>query len=239
MKLLAPNIFEPFQEVIASMSLRDETEPGHLSMIAKGTDKSTARKNRHRLCQELGFSPDQLAYPEQTHSDIVHTVTDEYSRHEGDALITGQSGWLLGVTVADCVPVLLYDPFSGSYGAIHSGWRGSAANITGATVAKLVKEFDTDPTNIIAWVGPATGEDSYEVGSEVASQFNQKYSRPNNQDGWLFDNKSVVYDQLISAGLQESNIEVSGLDTITNTEFHSARRDGEDSGRMLCAIGRA
>lgn len=219
------------------MSLRDESEPGRLSMLPKATDEPTARENRKKLCEELGFDLKQLAYPEQTHSNIVHTVSNEYSKHEGDALIANQTGWLLGVTVADCVPVLLYDPFSGSYGVVHSGWRGSAQNITGATIAKLMREFSVDPTNLIAWIGPAADAQSYEVGSDVVSQFNQKYSRPNNQESWLFDNKAVVYDQLINAGLQESNIEVSGLDTVTNTKLHSARREGDNSGRMICAIG--
>ena len=237
MKLLAPNIFEPFEEVIASMSLRDESEPGNLSMLSKGADKASARNNREAFCTELGFNTKQLAYPQQIHSDIVHTLEDEYLRHDGDALVTKQAGWLVGVTVADCVPILLYDPSTGSYGAIHSGWRGSAQNITGVAMTKLMREFSVRPQDIIAWIGPAAAQESYEVGAEVASQFNQKYSQPFSQESWLFDNKSVVYDQLVNAGVLESNIEVSGLDTITNTELHSHRRDGDNSGRMLCAIG--
>ncbi len=238
MKLLTPTIFDPFPEVVAGMSLRDEHEPGKLNMLENSTDAETVRENRKQLCQELGFKDNRLAYPKQTHSADVHIVSDEYHRHEGDALVAIQPGWLLGVTVADCVPVLLYDPQSKMYAAVHSGWRGSAQNITDMAIAKAVREFRIDPRNLYAWIGPAAGAESYEVGVDVVSQFNPRYSRPKNEDTWLFDNKSVVRDQLINSGVEQDHIEVSGLDTITNQELHSARRDGDDSGRMLVAIGR-
>lgn len=237
MKLLAPTTFDPFPEVVASMSLHDETEPAALSMLAQGTDEATARDNRQRFCRELGFEARQLVYPQQTHSDIVHVIHGEYQRHEGDAIITDEPGWLLGVTIADCVPVLLYDSSTGSYGAIHSGWRGSAQNITGHAIAKLVRECGTHPANLYAWIGPAAGAENYEVGYEVVSQFNPRYSQPCSEDSWLFDNKSVVRDQLLDHGTPEDQIETSGLDTITNQKLHSHRRDGERSGRMLAAIG--
>lgn len=237
MKLLTPAIFEPFPEVVAGMSLRDEHESGNFSMRETDTGTEIARQNRKQLCQELGFRDNRLAYPKQTHSADVHVVNDEYHHHDGDAVIAIQPGWLLGVMTADCVPVLLYDPESGMYAAVHSGWRGSAQNITDATLAKAVREFRIDPRNIYAWVGPAAGADSYEVGSDVVSQFNRRYSHPKNEDTWLFDNKSVVRDQLINGGIEPDHIEVSGLDTITNQELHSVRRDGEQSGHMLAAIG--
>lgn len=237
MKLLAPTIFEPFPEVVAAMSLRDEQAPGNLSMLKNGTDEETACTNREKFCQELGFKSNQLVYPAEKHSADVHVVTDEYHRHEGDAVITIQPGWLLGVTVADCVPVLLYDPETGLYGAVHSGWRGSSQNIADTAIAKAVREFHINPRNLHAWISPAASADSYEVGFEVVNQFNPSYTRPNGENSWLFDNKSVVRDQLINSGVEPDHIELSELDTITNQELHSARRDGEVSGRMMAAIG--
>lgn len=237
MKLLAPAIFEQFTEVVAAVSLRDETAPGNLSMTEDGTDEKTARANREKFCHELGFNDDQLAHPIQTHSANIHIVTEEYHRHEGDAIMTVQPGWLLGVKVADCVPVLMYEPESGFYAAIHSGWRGSAQNITDAAISKAMREFRLDPRNIYAWIGPAASSDSYEVGFDVVNQFNPRYSQPKEADKWLFDNKSVVRDQLLNSGIEPDKIEICGLDTITNHELHSARRDGEEAGRMLVAIG--
>ncbi|PSO43096.1 peptidoglycan editing factor PgeF [Candidatus Saccharibacteria bacterium QS_5_54_17] len=238
MKLLTPAIFEPFPEVVAGMSLRDEHQNGNLSMTENGTDAETARNNRERFCRELGFEEDSLAYhPEQKHGKDVHLVHEEFHHRSGDGLVAQQPGWLLGVTVADCVAVLLYDPATGTYGAVHSGWRGSSQNIADAAIAKAVKEFAVDPRGLYAWISPAGGGDSYQVGSEVANQFNPRYSQPVEDDTWLFDNKSVVHDQLINGGLEPSRIEMSQLDTITNQELHSARRDGESSGRMLAAIG--
>lgn len=237
MKLLAPAIFEQFPEMVAAVSLRDETAPGNMSMTKAGTDEETASENRGKFCQELGFKDDQLAHPILTHSDNVHIVKDEYSRHEGDAVMTVQPEWLLGVTVADCAPVLMYDPESGFYAAIHSGWRGSALNITDAAISKAMREFHIDPRNVYAWIGPAASSESYEVGYDVVNQFNPRYSQPKEADKWLFDNKSVVRDQLLNSGIEPDKIEICGLDTITNQELHSARRDGEQAGRMLVAIG--
>ncbi len=238
MKLLTPSIFESFPEVVAAMSLRDETEAGNLSMTEDGANSEIARTNREQFCQELGFGNDWLAYhPEQMHSADIHIVRGEFHHRQGDGLIAQQPGWLLGVTVADCVAVLLYDPVTSAFGAVHSGWRGSSLNIVDGAIAKAVREFGIDPRNLYAWVSPAAGAASYEVGFEVVNQFNARYSRPNGDDTWLFDNKSVVRDQLINSGVEPDHIEMSELDTITNQELHSARRDSDKAGRMLAAIG--
>lgn len=237
MKLLTPAIFDPFPEVAAGMSLVDEDYPGRFSMLGNGVAETDADHNRVAFAKELGFPSQKLAVPIETQSDIVHPVRGEYHRHESDALITEQAGWLLGITTADCVPILLYNPDVGCYAAIHSGWRGSAQNITGKTIGLLTKEYSADPAATYAWIGPAASGDTYEVGFEVINQFNPRYSQVKGDDTWLFDNKSVVKDQLINSGIGSDRIEVSGLDTITNVELHSARREGESSGRMLAAIG--
>ncbi|MEX0749049.1 MAG: peptidoglycan editing factor PgeF [Candidatus Saccharimonadales bacterium] len=236
MKLLAPTIFDPFPEVVAAMSMRDTAGANQLNM-SRQQESKIARTNRQQFAAEIGFDLEQLAAPEQNHTDIVHVVQGEYHPHPGDGVITSEPGWLLGITVADCVPLLLFDPLSGSYGAIHSGWRGSAQNIAGITVQKMMREFSLRPENLYAWIGPSADKATYEVGYDVVSQFNPKYSTPLDADRWLFDNKRVVHDQLLDNGLRLERIEISSLDTISNPELHSERRDEETSGRMLAAIG--
>ncbi len=236
MKLIVPSIFQAFPEVAAAMSLRDENSPSQLNMSVSTGDTKHAAENLKTFCQEVGIEFKRLATPKQEHGDIVHLLSGEYSSHPGDGIITSEPGWLLGVKVADCVPLLLYDPVTKSYGAVHSGWKGSAQNITAIAVQKMMQELGVKSSDIYAWIGPSAGSESYEVGRDVFEQFNPKYSRSIAGDKWLFDNKSVVYDQLINSGILPDNIEVSSLDTITNKELHSYRRDGEKSGRMLAAI---
>ena len=238
MKLLTPGIFETFTEIVAAMSMREQDLPGENNMSKDQGDPGTAQDNRRELVTEIGFDISKLATPQQKHTDITHVVRGEYHAGTADALISDEPGWLLGITVADCVPLLLYDPETGGYGVVHSGWKGSAQNIAGGTVAKMVQEFSVRPKNLIAWIGPSAGKESYEVEYDVVSQFNPRYSQPAEDEKWLFDNKSVVCDQLIDSGLAPDKIEISSLDTISNQELHSARRDGDESGRMLVVIGR-
>ncbi|MEX0668758.1 MAG: peptidoglycan editing factor PgeF [Candidatus Saccharimonadales bacterium] len=237
MKLIIPAIFESFPEVAAAMSLRDQQAPSQLNMSLKTGDNQRVTENLKNFCLEVGIKYPRLAIPEQDHTDIVHVLRSEYHPHLGDGIITNEPGWLVGVRVADCIPLLLYDPDTSSYGAIHSGWRGSAANITATAVHKMMKEFQVNPENIYAWIGPSADGASYEVGQDVFEQFNPKYSQNIGGGKWLFDNKAVVYDQLVDSGLLPEKIEVSSLDSITNQELHSYRRDNDKSGRMLAAIG--
>lgn len=239
MKLLTPSIFDPFPEVLVAMSMRENSLPGENNMSKNQGDATIAEKNRQSFAQEVGFDTSRLVTPQQEHTSIAHIVTHDYEPRRGDSLLSNEPGWLLGITIADCVPLLLYDPETKSYGVVHSGWRGSAQNIAGNAVSEMNQKFGVRPENIFAWVGPSAGKESYEVGVDVVSEFNPRYSTPQSDNSWLFDNKSVVADQLLGSGLSPDKIEVSGLDTITNHELHSARRDGESSGRMLAAIGRS
>lgn len=239
MKLLTPSIFDPFPEVLVAMSMRENSLPGENNMSKNQGDPAIAQKNRQSFVQEIGFDTARLITPQQDHTDIIHVVTPDYQPHTGDGLVCSEPGWLLGITVADCIPLFLYDPETKGYGIVHSGWRGSAQNITGTAITKMNQKFGARPEHIFAWVGPSAGKESYEVGVDVASEFNPRYSTPHTDTSWLFDNKSVVLDQLLGSGLSPDKIEVSSLDTITNHELHSARRGGDSSGRMLAAIGRS
>jgi len=116
----------------------------------------------------------------QIHSDVVHVIRDRKKDASavaptGDALIAREPGVLLVVQIADCVPVLLADTKNKAVAAIHSGWRGTLARIAEKTLGQMRMEFGTDPTNVVAAIGPAIGRCCYEVGSEVAQQFEAKF----------------------------------------------------------------
>jgi len=132
----------------------------------------------------------------QIHSDIVHLVDrssleDEKIAPKADALITREPGVLLALQTADCIPILLADTKNRAVAAIHSGWRGTLKRIAEKTLGRMRVEFGTRPADVIAALGPGIGMSCYEVGSEVARDFDAQF--PNARE-W-FDGP---YDALAS-----------------------------------------
>lgn len=235
-----PTIFARFPEVVAAHSLRDTRQPSNFTMTAGGTTPEIAAANLADFAEMNGFPASRLAVMKQEHGEAIYELAPDYDqrrRPTADAIITDRSGWLVGVRVADCITVLLYDPTHHAVAAVHSGWRGSAKNITGATIKALSERYDSRPAELWAFVSPAPNRHDYEVGLEVAQQFDAKYSSPRNESKAWFDNKLVVRDQLLAAGVPASHIEVDPRSTITDERFHSYRREGDASGRMVVAIG--
>ncbi len=140
----------------------------------RGDPPENVEENYARLGRALGFDPGRLVLTRQTHSDIVRAVTaadcrglDHRSYPECDALITRDPGVALTVFTADCTPILLHDPCTGAVGAAHAGWRGTAADIAGKTVAAMTEAFGCDPANISAAIGPNIGLCHFETDGDV------------------------------------------------------------------------
>lgn len=234
-----PRIFKRCEGVRAAMTLRGTTENpyGFNMSLSVGDDEDRVRENRKRLAVRLGFQPERLATQMQVHGDEINLVKNGYSPCESDALITSEPGWLLAVSVADCIPVLMYDGARRVIAGVHSGWRGTARNISGATIVRMSTEFGTRPEDLFIYAGTSAGQCCYEVGEDVASAFNPRHSRALGQGKYLFDNKGAVLEQLLNAGVRASNIELDARCTICDPAFHSYRRDGARSGRMFGVIG--
>lgn len=215
-----------------------------------GDDAARVIANRLFLCAEIGITSTNLCIPYQTHSDQIAVLdelfleksTAERSKilHNVDALVTNQTGICIGVTTADCVPVLLYDPENRVVAAIHAGWRGTIAKIASKTVAVMVAKYGTQPCDLIAAIGPSIGPDSFEVGEEVASQFEEagygafvlRHKEKPHIDLWK-TNSAI----LIESGVSLENIEQAGICTFTSHDlFFSARRLGLKSGRGVSGI---
>lgn len=190
--------------------------------------------------------PENIYVPNQTHSShiaIVTAETDAATLEDTDALITNLPGICIAVKTADCVPVLLYDSVRQAVAAIHAGWKGTAQQIVVKTVEKMADAFDSDPQDILAFIGPAISMDAYEVGEEVSSVFQDMKSVPETAikrypSGKNHINLPFINScQLIGAGLSANNIDISDLCTYSHPElFFSARRDGMGTGRMLSGI---
>lgn len=177
----------------------------------------------------------------QIHSDRVvnaHGLSDR--EREGDALITDEIGRTIGVRTADCVPILLLDCRKRAIAAIHAGWQGTAGNIAGRTIENMRECFGTRPNDLYAAIGPCIRGCCYEVGSDVADRFSTLF--PEWQPGGgkrMLNLPEANRRQLQSAGVDPERIFDCGLCTTCQTEqFFSYRREPENPGRMLAAIGR-
>ena len=176
-----------------------------------------------------------------------------------DALMTNIAGWCIGVSTADSIPVLLYDPVHQAICAIHAGWRGTVQRIVEKAVKKMVAVYDTLPCDLIAQIGPGISLDSFEVGDEVYDAFakegfpmeliSKKY--PCNDGGsqfftlhsslftskWHIDLPECNRQQLLSMGIPSDHIAVSPVCTFLQLDtFFSARRLGINSGRIFSGI---
>lgn len=173
----------------------------------------------------------------QTHSDKILSVGSAVSEtdEDFDASMTDQAGVVLSVSVADCAPVLLFDPVQRAIAAIHSGWKGTRQNIAGKTVEAMRQAYGTDPATLIAHIGPCASAHNYEVGPEFEQYFRAEYLRQRGETLY-FDNRRAIADQLIECGVKAGNIDISKNCTIAETSLHSYRRDGDLSGRMLSFI---
>jgi YfiH family protein len=131
------------------------------------------------------------------------------------------------VLVADCVPIVLYDPGAHVLACVHAGWRGTVAGVTGAALAAMAA-LGTRPADVVAGLGPAIGPDRYQVGEEVAQAVRERFGgrtgqviRPDGTGRWLCDLWSANRLLLREAGVAGGNIHVAGVPT--GTDFFSNR----------------
>jgi len=165
-----------------------------------------------------------------------------------DVIVSDVKGVLAGVKTADCVPILLGDPVTGAFAAVHAGWRGTLATAVIAAVERLVKEFDVRPENLRAAIGASAGPCCYEVGSDVIDAFTSKFvdgeklfttTRPGHAK---VDLLKANRDQLISTGVKPERIHVAPICTMCRTDlFFSYRKEKSlhgKVGRLMAVVGR-
>jgi polyphenol oxidase len=180
--------------------------------------------------------PGDYTQVKQIHSNVV-CVADgqEGCVGEGDGLVSSEPGQFIGIRTADCVPLLFAARTRQVVAAVHAGWRGTAANIAAAAVRRLAAVYETNPIDLVVAVGPSIAECCFEVGREVAAQFEPYVSGSVTTDH--IDLVQINLRQLTEAGVDRASVDVSGLCTACLPgEFHSWRRDRERSARMVAAI---
>lgn len=243
MKILTPAFQRTFSEVRCGVSTRlggATAAPFQMNLSFNvGDDPANVRKYRALFFGALGIGQDDLAFPEQVHSGTVRRADGPGHYPECDALFSNTPGVYVCVTVADCLPIFLFDPLRKVVAAVHAGWRGSERGITRTAVLRLKNVFGSDPADLYAYIGAGADSCCYTVGRDVASRFDTAFLRQSG-DGTHLDMKRLNAHHLESCGVQPSRIEVSPHCTICEPEtFHSFRREGERSGRMMAVIGLA
>lgn len=204
-----------------------------------GDDETSVQANRERFFGSLGVPLDRLAIPTQVHSARVVRADRPGPYPECDGLVTDARGLYLAISVADCMPVFLYDPVREAVGAIHAGWRGSALGIVTCGLEAMASEFGSRPADLRAVIGQSAGACCYEVGEEVAGEFPARFVvRRAGETKPHLDLHAYTVDLLLQFGLARGHIERLTSCTICHPEaFHSYRRDGVRSGRMMGVLG--
>jgi hypothetical protein len=213
--------------------------------ISVGDDPGAVHENLARAARALEIPLGQLYMLNQVHGTAHRELTggedrDEVIRSVGDITVSRAAGVACGVRSADCVPVLVADRRTGAVAAIHSGWRGTVAGAAAAGVAAL-RELAGGPGDLCAAVGPHIEACCFEVGEDVAASLAgcSRAGRGAVLPGARprVDLRRIVRAQLEAAGLDAAAIDdVRGCTVCEPERFHSHRRDGERSGRMLSAI---
>jgi len=211
-----------------------------------GDRADAVAKNRGFVMRALNATA--LLTPYQTHSAkalIVDKPWPDKEPPEADALVTNIPGIAIGVLTADCVPILLADEKKRVIGVVHAGWKGAIGGVIEAGI-ETMKKLGAKPSNIVATIGPAIEQYSYEVGGEFREQFlkesndNAKYFEPSSRDGhFMFDLKAYARSRLEKAGI--SRINVLANDTcLEENRFFSYRRaclrNESTYGRQVSAI---
>ncbi len=214
-------------------------------------------ENRRLLAAELGIDPDRIILPHQVHGVEVRQIPSEYltlpederkALLEGvDAVMTDVKGLCIGVSTADCIPVLLYDEEHHAVAAIHAGWRGTQKRIVSKTVQEMTSAFNTNPKGLKAIIGPGISLENFEVGGEVYEAFRQAAfpmekiaeQRPSTAQPLKWHINLPLCNELIleHVGVQPENIFQADICTYVHCdEYFSARRLGIESGRIFTGI---
>jgi YfiH family protein len=216
--------------------------------VGSQDDAGKVVENRARMAAALGVEPRRLLTAYQTHSPNVVVAEAPWTtenRPLADAIVTRMRALAIGVTTADCGPVLFAEPRAGVIGAAHAGWRGALTGVIEATIAAM-ERLGAAQRQIRAAIGPMIRQGNYEVGPDLVERFraedpaSSRFFRPARRDRHaMFDLAGYIAARLKRAGISE--VEDVGLCTYADPEqFFSYRRTTHraeaDYGRHVNAI---
>jgi len=240
--------------------------------FAVGDEAANVRENRRRAAAALGADPADFVFAAQVHgnhAEVVSaadrgrgTLADGDAVGPADALVTATPGTVLAILVADCVPIILYDPAAHVLACVHAGWRGTVARTAQAAIAAMCS-LGSRPEDVIAGIGPSVAAGSYQVGQEVAAAARDAFGeevtgaardasgrqaqallRPALTSGpsgegargqWLFDLPAANRHVLRGAGVPEGQIHVTATSTGPDPGLFFSHRAERPCGRFALA----
>ena len=221
-----------------------------------GDDHEAVLENRRRLCAALGV--DRLTVADQQHGARVAVIDAALAGrgHDGatdaraalpdtDAMVTSVPGVALATIVADCAPVVLYDPVRRAVGVAHCGRRGAVLGTLPAAVRTMEQAFGCRPDDLLAGIGLAIGAASYEIGNAEAAQVTAAFGEaagsaalltPTRPGHCTFDLVAALRIQLRDAGVAAANVHPMGVDTLTSTADFFSDRAARPCGRFMAVV---
>ncbi|HZH43459.1 MAG TPA: peptidoglycan editing factor PgeF [Lysobacter sp.] len=200
---------------------------------ADGDDPARVERNR-ALLREHARLPSAPCWLRQVHgTGVARFDAPRASEPEADAAVTATPGVVLAILTADCLPVVIAAADGSEVAAAHAGWRGLAAGVLEATVVAM----RSAPGALVAWLGPAAGPASYEIGADVYDAFvgddpaAAVAFTPTRPGHWRVDLYALAQRRLLRAGVDATRIHGGGFDTLADSRFFSHRRDRR-TGRM-------
>ena len=208
-----------------------------------GDEVAAVATNRERFAASFGVDLAAVMRLDQVHGATVRVAGVDPIGADGDALVSDDPDWLLVVSAADCLPVLMHDPVTGAVAAVHAGWRGAVNGVVPAAVAMLRERFGSAPGDLEVWFGAAIRGPRYQVGHDVAEAFrgagapdSALWPDPREPGRFRADVATFVRAQLLQLGLASARLSDAGVCTSADPRCYSHRRDAGRTGRHWAAI---
>lgn len=221
--------------------------------FGRGDSQENVLENFRKIGKAMGFSHEDIVTADQTHTTNVREITEEdrgngvtkeRAFHDVDGMITNVPGLILTTFYADCVPLYFVDPVHRAIGLSHSGWRGTVGKIGKITLEKMTERYGTNPSDVLAAIGPSICRDCYEVSEDVILQFQDAF--PESKWKTLYDEKGNGKYQLdlwqanrlilLEAGVMPERIIMPEICTCCNPEFLFSHRASEGKRGNLAAF---
>ncbi len=198
--------------------------------------------SRRSFIKKAGIAPEQVAGIRLVHGVIIVEPSDKDLQNndilnpeisnDADGIMTNRVGVGLFFNIADCMPVVVYDPTNKAIALLHAGRIGVENNILASAMAKMSLQYGTKPNDVLMSSGPSIARESYifDTNQGVDMDFWGQYFSLSSDNKYRMDIKGMALEQALSLGIQQSNIAISKLDTYTNTSYYSHRRSMATNG---------
>lgn len=220
--------FNTYPNLIIGFS---DINDGPMKISGNLLKKIVVTKNRNNFFNNLGVNKNNIISPHLTHSNNIEIVAQKDTSkkiNNTDGLLTNDKNIFLSVTVADCLPIFIYDPVNEAIGLIHAGWKGLAKDILREAINKLQSHYQSNPENLLIGIGPGISQCHFEVQDDVIENFLSflPEALESRDEKKFLDLKKLAKLQLQKLGVPEKNIEINPLCTYCEKDkYFSYRRD--------------